>query len=404
MLHLVGGLMAYNTTTNALDANGDPYEYSGIGRINNDPGSPFIGGRREVIDELKTLLDDTYETRAEFHNNEEGLRLGGDTFTVNPFITVAGGVHFRINRRLELETEYRIGIPLDDLLDGARFQESGALTRDFDTYTQITVGLNFRIGPGEESLWWTNPLADMRSDIREAKQVARQLTDDRDKDGVPDLYDLEVDTPPGVPVDSRGRVLDSDGDLIPDHKDAQPFTPKGCDVDSNGIAIDSDGDGVPDCYDKEPNSGAGALVDAKGITINFPDMSSSSSTNIYGSEMCILPIVYFDLDKDNVKPEFYPELYYIAQVLKSNADLKIRAVGHADNRATAKYNQDLSERRVTNAVNFLTETYGIDPARFEIVYRGEDQAQIPGLPDQYGNKLEPLHSANRRVEFECVKP
>lgn len=398
------GLMGYQTRINALDENDNPYDYRGVGRLNNDPGSPVIGGKKEVLSELDDLLDDTYETWAEHHSDEEGIRLGKDTLTVNAIIMGAGGFSFRVNRRIELEAEYRIVLPNDDLLDGQRWQEGlGGLTRDFDTYSTITLGVHFRLGPGEESLWWSNPLVDMRSDIREAKQVARQLTDDGDGDGVPDIYDVDPDTPPGVPVDPRGRVLDSDGDMIPDHQDAQPFTPKGCDVDSNGIAIDSDGDGVPDCFDKEPGSAPGALVDAKGITINFPDMSASSTTNVYGSEMCILPIIYFDLDKDNIKPEFYPELYYIAQVMKTNPDLRIRAVGHTDNRASNDYNEALSQRRVNNTVGFLVDTYGIDAARFEVSFEGEIQTQIPGLPDSRNPKLEPLHSANRRVEFECIK-
>jgi len=108
------------------------------------------------------------------------------------------------------------------------------------------------------------------------------------------------------------------------------------------------------------------------------------------------------LNRDAIKSDFYPELYYIAQLMKSNPNLRISAVGYADNRAGSEYNLDLSQRRVNNAVNFIIETYGIDPNRFDIQYKGEDEAQIPGLPEDYTQTLEALHLANRRVEFECI--
>ncbi|MEM6630726.1 MAG: OmpA family protein, partial [Bacteroidota bacterium] len=318
-----------------------------------------------------------------------------------PMVNGVVGVRYRISRRLELEIEHRMAFSNDDLLDGQRYEETGTLTRDFDTYHHTTIGLHLRLGKGEESLWWTNPMASIYSDVKDSKDIVKRFTDDMDNDGIPDLYDKEPDTPEGMPVDVQGRTLDSDRDGFPDNIDAEPFTPRDCDVDSKGLALDSDSDGVPDCYDKEPGSNPGALVDAKGITINLSDVPTQVSGDGMGNP-CVLPIVYFDLNKDVIKPDFYPELYYIAQLMKSNSSLKIQAIGYADNRADPDYNMGLSQRRVENAVNFIIETYGIDPGRFDIQYKGEDEAQIPGLPDNYNQTLEALHLANRRVEFECV--
>jgi flagellar motor protein MotB len=61
---------------------------------------------------------------------------------------------------------------------------------------------------------------------------------DSDGDGIPDQFDLEPNTPPGVQVDSHGRAVDTDGDGVPDYKDKEKLTPQKCfPVDSNGVGV-----------------------------------------------------------------------------------------------------------------------------------------------------------------------
>ncbi|MEM7372237.1 MAG: OmpA family protein [Bacteroidota bacterium] len=405
------GLMGYSVKVDALDANGAPYSHFDevAAQLLNDQTTPGIDGRKVRLDMLKQNQDGIYESAGEGHLNETGIQVSGDNYVINPMVTGAIGLRYRLGRRVELELEHRIAWANDDLLDGQRWQEGGggpdwaadqtSLTRDFDSYNHTTLGLHFRIGPGEESLWWSNPLTEVYSSAQEAREIVKKLTDDTDNDGVPDLYDKEPDTPEGVPVDGQGQTLDSDNDGYPDTEDDQPFTPKGCDVDNHGVALDADDDGVPDCFDKEPNSPPGMYYDAKGVAIQI--------TNNGGGDVkipCLLPVIHFELDKDAIKPEFYPELYYIAQVMQNDPSLQVRATGHTDVRNTDAYNEDLSRRRVSNAVDFLVNTYGIDRNRFITGFEGESNNRIKNLPDNHSNrKLEPLHYVNRRVEFECIE-
>lgn len=398
------GLMGYLTKVDAT-ANGDIYDFSTIPTVSNDPTT--VGpDRKQTIDALKNLLDGEYETLAEGHQDEDGVKFGDNFYVINPALVGALGLRYRLGRRVEVELEHRIVWSNDDLLDGQRWQEHGGtgsspLTRDFDTYQNTTVGIHFRLGKGEEALWWNNPLTEVYSTAAASRDLVKKLTDDADKDGIPDLYDKEPDTPEGAPVDGQGKTLDSDKDGYPDNDDDQPYTPKGCDVDGRGVALDSDSDGVPDCFDKEPGSQPGVLVDAKGITIPTPE---AGGKEVITDAACILPIVHFDLNKDNIKPEFYPELYYIAKLMQSNPDLRIKAVGYSDNRNTAEYNRELSQRRVRNTVDFISNTYGIDASRFDVDFKGEDEALIESLPDNHADpRLEPLHEVNRRVIFECIK-
>ncbi|MCI4667599.1 MAG: OmpA family protein [Bacteroidia bacterium] len=411
-----GGMM-YHTRVDLKDANDELYTHftEVTAQPLNDSNNPGVDGRRARLDILSSRQDGVYETPAEGHSDEEGFVIGERGFVINPQVNVGFGIRYRLGRRVEIELEHRLATATDDLLDGQRWQENGGgtqngqwasaitpLTRDFDSYNHTTLGLHFRLGPGEDAAWWSNPLTEIYSNAQESRQLVKKLTDDSDNDGVPDLYDKEPDTPENTPVDNQGRTLDSDGDGYPDIEDDEPFSLKGCNVDNNGVMIDADNDGTPDCIDKEPNSPPGHYYDANGVAIIMNDPGNNNSTS-NANVPCLLPIIHFDLNRDEIKPEFYPELYYIAQVMKNDKEVKVRAIGHTDNRNTDAYNEDLSKRRVDNAVNFLVNTYGIDRGRFLTGYEGEKKTLIKNLADNHNPKLEPLHYVNRRVEFECVR-
>ncbi len=416
---LIGaGLMAHHTRVDAgrgTAPNIDPYDFSGIDQIPLERGPFSLSGRRNRLDAIRNILDGEYESPAEGSSRATGLTIGNNVYTTQPIIVGGLGATYRLNNRIDIELEHRFTWAGSDLLDGQRWQEAGfsggsgyasaitPLTPNNDSYQQTTIGIHIRLGKGADATWWNNPMNQVYNGIQESREVVKKLSEDSDGDGIPDLYDKEPDTPEGMMVDAAGRTLDSDGDGIPDSEDDEPFTPKGCDVDRNGVALDADNDGVPDCKDAEPNSPPGMYYDSKGVAIQLPT-SPSGGAGGFANSPCLLPIVHFDLNGDNVNPDFYPELYYIAQVMKANKSLKVKATGYADSRNTDSYNQDLSNRRVNNTVDFIANTYGIDRSRFLTDAKGESNPLIPNLPDSYGNqKLEPLHFVNRRVEFECVE-
>lgn len=419
-LHAIlgAGVLAFSTKVDAgREANGvvEPYDFSAIDNIALGGGALSLGGRRDRIDALTNILDGTYETAAEGSNTATGITVGSNNFTTQPVIMAGLGGSYRLNDRIDIELEHRFVWTNNDLLDGQRWQEAGSisgagyaraitpLTPDKDAYQQTTIGIHFRLGKGEEADWWRNPMHQVYNGIEESREVVRKISEDSDNDGIPDLYDKEPDTPEGMMVDASGKALDSDGDGIPDSEDDEPFTIKGSAVDRNGVALDADNDGVPDVVDKEPNSAPGMYYDANGVAIQMPDVTNINN-NAFANSPCLLPIIHFDLDQDNIKPDFYPELYYIAQVMKANPELKVKAAGYTDSRNSDAYNQDLSERRVENAVSFIVNTYGIEGSRFVTDALGEGAPLIPNLPDDRANpKLEPLHFVNRRVEFECIK-
>ena len=124
------------------------------------------------------------------------------------------------------------------------------------------------------------------------------------------------------------------------------------------------------------------------IATGLPDMRNKLLTEgklvSYG--------IYFDVDKDLVKPESYGTLKQIADVLTENPNVRILIVGYTDSDGSDVANLDLSKRRGAAVKNELTKNFGIDASRLESDGYGETKPVAPN--DTPVNK-----ALNRRVEF-----
>jgi outer membrane protein OmpA-like peptidoglycan-associated protein len=198
---------------------------------------------------------------------------------------------------------------------------------------------------------------------------------DTDGDGIPDHLD-DCPTIPGLA--KFNGCPDTDGDGVPDHLDKCPDTPKGCPVDADGCPLDSDGDGVIDCEDKCPNE--------PGSKENFgcPDWQD-----------VVIPTIYFDLDKADLRPEGKAELDKLVQTLSASKEFNIVVGGHACNLGTDAYNMKLSERRAQSVVKYLLSK-GVNNAYVGSHNYGESKPAVP-------NTSEANRKKNRRVEWEVLK-
>jgi OmpA-OmpF porin, OOP family len=75
--------------------------------------------------------------------------------------------------------------------------------------------------------------------------------------------------------------------------------------------------------------------------------------------------IYFDTDKDALRPDSQPTLQEISKLLAANPQLNIRVVGHTDNQGKADYNLDLSRRRAASVLSELTTKYGVAANRLD---------------------------------------
>lgn len=102
--------------------------------------------------------------------------------------------------------------------------------------------------------------------------------------------------------------------------------------------------------------------------------------------------IYFDVNKDLVKPESYGTLNDIAKILNEVPDVKVKIVGHTDADGQDAANLDLSKRRAASVKAELAKTFGVNADRLITDGMGESQPVAPN--DTPVNK-----ALNRRVEF-----
>ncbi len=116
-----------------------------------------------------------------------------------------------------------------------------------------------------------------------------------------------------------------------------------------------------------------------------------------------LNIIYFDLDKSNIRKDAELELSKILVVLEQNPTMIIDIRSHTDCRQTAKYNFGLSDRRAKATMAWLIKN-GIKKSRLTAKGYGESQLinNCPCEPTNQSNCSEEEHQANRRSEFVIV--
>ena len=104
--------------------------------------------------------------------------------------------------------------------------------------------------------------------------------------------------------------------------------------------------------------------------------------------------VTFDVDRSEVKPEFYETLRSVALILKKYDKTLIEIAGHTDSTGSEAYNQALSERRALSVARYL-ESQAIAPARLDPIGFGE-------LRPLTSNASEEGRALNRRVELTLI--
>lgn len=366
------GASIYDTKINALDgANSYAPEFNALSQ------APYKN-RKDLYKKMKDILDDTYETPAENHG-ERRPKLFGDTF--KPSGTVGMGMSFKLSKSINIAIEDRWTFIKDDLLDGQRWQEhawgDAVLTRDFDSYNMLSLGLNLNLGgKSVEPLWWLNPLDYAYSEIRNPRlmRLPKPVLPDTDGDGVTDQFDLEQ-TPANCPVDSHGVTKDTDGDGVPDCKDKELITPTYCQpVDADGIGKCPD----PKCCEDRP-----VVVVEKTCS----------------EKMGSLPSVAFKPNSNKLSDDAKAVLATVAAKLRDNPGCKVVVIGYC---SSNKKEQQLSWDHVNAVINHMVDKEGISSDRFIFNYMQEGgdcntvDLRAAGEGEDGPNRVEPPHPNLRK--------
>ncbi len=104
--------------------------------------------------------------------------------------------------------------------------------------------------------------------------------------------------------------------------------------------------------------------------------------------------IFFDYNKATLRPESFPELDRVVEMLEQNPKLKIEIGGHTDDRGSDDYNRQLSQGRSEAVRTYLLEHF-IEEDRVTAVGYGEAQPEVP-------NDSEDNMQINRRVAFTVL--
>ncbi|MDX2051401.1 MAG: OmpA family protein [Polyangiaceae bacterium] len=223
-----------------------------------------------------------------------------------------------------------------------------------------------------------------------------------DQDGCPDDADTDgdgladsVDACQLEPED-KDTYLDEDGcpevdndlDGLVDAQDKCPNEPEDMDgfQDADGCPdSDNDRDEVLDINDQCPNEIGPADGDPKGCP------SKPALAVVTDCEVKITQQIHFAFNKAVIRPESFPVLDAVKEVLERNPELKLEVQGHTDNKGGAAYNKRLSDQRAASVMKYLTSK-GVPPERLTSKGYGMDR---PLLPNDSAENM----ALNRRVQF-----
>ena len=133
------------------------------------------------------------------------------------------------------------------------------------------------------------------------------------------------------------------------------------------------------------------IPDRRGrLTFTFNPQYERVKDRIY-----TLQDVYFNTDKATLRESSYDALNDLLSAMQTNKAMRVEIAGHTDNRASAEYNKDLSQRRAESVKAYLVEN-GIAKDRIRAKGYGESEPVA-------SNETEEGRQKNRRVEVRVLK-
>lgn len=205
-------------------------------------------------------------------------------------------------------------------------------TSAFDgTLLNASIGFTFYLGKNEKHAdWYSDTKTDELKALEERVGMIETGLADSDKDGVPDMYDLEPNSIAGVAVNTKGQ------------------------------SIDRNQNGVPDELESYLDSRYGQNGKAGASNSTIEELINGGYVN-----------VYFDFNSAKPTNSSLSGVDFLVKYLKANPSANAQIVGYADEIGNSDYNKDLSQRRA-EAVKAIVINSGINASRLTVIGNGED--------------------------------
>jgi outer membrane protein OmpA-like peptidoglycan-associated protein len=274
-----------------------------------------------------------------------------------------------------------------------------AVARSQLRFATIELDQGF-ISKAQSHLWQAAPNADAALDLSPPQYCAERAfveaplppaDPDTDGDGMLDSIDacvLEPEDKDTYLDDDGCPELDNDLDGLLDTADKCPNEaedPDGYEDDDGCPDPDNDKDTVLDVQDQCPNEIGSTTQEPLGCP------AKPALVVVTDCEVKITQQIHFEYNKDKIRPESFPILDAVVEVLGKNPDIKLEVQGHTDNRGGAVYNKSLSNRRAASVKMYLV-SHGVTPERLTSLGYGFDRPIVD-------NSTEQNRALNRRVQF-----
>ena len=353
--------------------------YAGIGQVwfrstAYELGTGRIQRRSDDSPTLRTTPADLNK-KASKYTQEWSIPVGFNTsYELTKNIDL--GIDFRLNNVNTEKLDATIGGDNGSILGGtasgilyANGASSPKGASSLDKYGYMAVSVTYKLGK--------NPLRVEKKNGKWAYNPEQKIN------GEPAFYNLRY-TDPRLLVKPPKILSLADIDSIAKANKPKEIDPR--------LLTDTDNDGVSDFFDKEPNTPAGSIVTGAGQKMDFDKYVKDALPGMACGE--IFTNILFDTDKAIIKPEFYDVLNKVVELM-NKTQCRLQLAGHADRRATDRYNVALSERRVNAVKQYLSQAGLKDANRIMVDSYGSfkpigDNTTVDGL------------KKNRRVELKLL--
>jgi outer membrane protein OmpA-like peptidoglycan-associated protein len=143
-------------------------------------------------------------------------------------------------------------------------------------------------------------------------------------------------------------------------------------------------------------AGIGAYMDAQEAELREQLQGTGVQVRRNGDQLdLIMPgNITFNTNEYSIRPDFFPVLDSVSQILYKYVDTRLMVTGHTDSTGARDYNYGLSDRRASSVANYMA-TRGVDQNRLITQCMGPDRPVA-------SNDSESGRSMNRRVELQIV--
>ncbi|WP_194976008.1 OmpA family protein [Aquiflexum lacus] len=170
----------------------------------------------------------------------------------------------------------------------------------------------------------------------------------------------------GEPIDARLSLvsLSNDSTLYEFRSDGKTgeFMMLYPDKAFSGLYVEKNGY-LPKIYNVEKDN----LKDQKNLLVTLIPIAPG--------EEFIFENIFFDFDKDDLKPESISSLKRLQSFLAENPKVSINIVGHTDNVGNAGYNENLSKRRAESVRLYLLKN-GVKESRVNAIGKGQSEPMV----------------------------